>query len=386
MREHAARGKPSQRELPISLEASLLIEELRVSQLELELQNDQLREVERDLEEQNAQLRSVERELELSHAHYRELFDLAPVAYVSLDSAGVICRANPAAELLLGAASGELILKYLAEFSEGPDLLALREHLRAAALGHHTCELRLVRRDGRSLHAVVESRPASGGGCLTVLTDISRRKSAEEALHRTNQELEERVRARTSEIAARNAALEEALRAQATSEAEQSTLAERLRDAERLESLGLLAGGIAHDFNNILVGVMANADLLIVTAKDLAPPVLERLATIKRAATSAADLTRQLLVYAGRGQVTLRPAPLDRLVEESLDLLSARVRPGIELRAELNAKDQWISADASQVQQVIANLVSNALEALGEKAGRVVVRTRLEQLDAQALT
>jgi len=383
--EKMLRGAPSQRALQVSFEASPLLEELRMHQLELELQNDQLRSVEQDLERQNAQLRSVEQELELSRADYRELYDLAPAGYVSLDMAGIICRANPAAEVVLGAPPGELIQRSLAELTEGRDLQALREHLRAVAHGHHACELSLVRLDGRVLHAVVESRPAPGGGSLTVLTDISERKWAEETLCRANLELEERARARTRELASRNCALEEALRAQATSEAERLALAERLRDAERLESLGLLAGGIAHDFNNILVGVMANADLLLVTEPNLAPAVLERLTTIKRAATSAAELTRQLLVYAGRGQVTLRPVLLDALIEESLQLLRARVREGIELRAELNATDRWISADAGQVQQVVGNLVSNALEALGETTGSVVVRTRLEQLDAQAL-
>jgi two-component system, cell cycle sensor histidine kinase and response regulator CckA len=158
-----------------------------------------------------------------------------------------------------------------------------------------------------------------------------------------------------------------------------------LRNAERLESLGLLAGGIAHDFNNILVGVMANADLLLETTDDLTETVQDGLVTIKQAARSAADLTRQLLVYAGRGLVTLKAVPLERLIEDSLRLLSARVRERIELRTELGAEVHWIQADAAQVQQVIGNLVTNALEAIGENGGSVVVRTRLERLDAQAL-
>jgi two-component system cell cycle sensor histidine kinase/response regulator CckA len=133
------------------------------------------------------------------------------------------------------------------------------------------------------------------------------------------------------------------------------------------------------------VGVMANSDLLLAATPDLAPEVRERLVTIKRAARSAADLTRQLLVYAGRGQGTLRPVQLDGLIEQSMRLHAATARAGIELSAELDSKAHWIHADAGQVQQVVGNLLTNALEALGESPGRVEVRTRFEQLDARAL-
>jgi PAS domain S-box-containing protein len=388
LRERARRllrGEPSARQLELSMDVLPLVEELQLQRIELELQNDQLRSAERDLDLQNDQLRSVERELELSRAQYQELFDLAPAGYVILDTGGVIDRANRAADSLLGASHGGLVRRSLGDFTEGRDLRVLRAHLRVAAHGHHACELSLRRLDGHGLHALMESRPTPGGGCLTVLTDISERKRAEEALHRANHDLEERVQARTRELASRNIALEEALSARAASDAERSELAARLRDAERLESLGLLAGGVAHDFNNILVGVMANADLLLETTADLAPAVQEGLVTIKHAARRAADLTRQLLVYAGRGLVTLAPVSLDRLIEESVRLLRARVRANVELCAELRAADRWIRADAGQVQQVVGNLVTNALEAIGENAGRVLVRTRLEQLDAQAL-
>jgi len=363
------------------LDNRVLLEELRVHQVELELQNDQLRSVERDLAQQNDHLRSVERELELSRARYQELFELAPFGYVSLDAGGVIGHANRAANGVLAAAQGQLIRRSLSEFTDGRDLRVLRAHLRAAVQRPDVCEVRLRRLDGTGAYALLESRPAPGGGCLTVLTDISERKRAEEALSAANQELLDRSR----ELATRNDALEQALRARAVSDAERSELAARLRDAERLESLGLLAGGVAHDFNNILVGVMANADLLLETTPDLSRAMQDGLVTIRRAARSAADLTRQLLVYAGRGQVTLEPVQLGGLILDILRLLQAGASRSIEVRAELTREDQWINADASQVRQVVGNLVTNALEALGEKAGSVVVRTRFEAFDAPGL-
>jgi PAS domain S-box-containing protein len=378
--ERSIREADAKREDQASRSAVQQLYELRLHQVELELQNEQLHETERDLELQNDRLRSLERELERSRADYRDLFDLAPLGYVTLDASGAIGCANQAAEVLLGEA---LVggTRTLAEFTEGSDLRALRAHLHAAAHDTDSCELRLRRPDGSGAYARVESRPAPGGGCLTMLTDISDRKRAEDALSQTNRELV----ARTDELDARNAALGRAVAAREASEAERSTLAARLRDAERLESLGLLAGGIAHDFNNLLVGVMANADVLLETMPGLAEPARAGLLTIKRAARSAADLTRQLLVYAGRGQVTLRPVQLDRSIRECLQLLQARVPTGIELCAELAAEDRWINADVGQLQQVVGNLVTNGIEAIGASGGRVIVRTRLEQLDARAL-
>jgi PAS domain S-box-containing protein len=358
-----------------------LVNELRLHQVELEMQNEQLRATERTLELQNDRLRAADAQLEQSRAQYRDLFDLAPVGYVSLDAGGVIRGANLAAEFFLGAKHGTLIQRSLRDAVDAADAAVLDAHLAAAARSCHACEVRLWRADGNSAYARVESRPAPYGGCWTVLMDISERKRAEDALSVANQALEDRTR----ELAARNETLEEALRARAASEAEASELAARLRDAERLESLGLLAGGIAHDFNNLLVGVIANADLLLATAPALSDEVRQGLTTINDAARSAADLTRQLLVYAGRGQVTLQSVQLGALIRQTLRLLRTRLPAGVELRAELARQVAWIVADPGQIQQVIANLVTNAGEALSVRGGQVVVRTRLEPLDARGL-
>jgi PAS domain S-box-containing protein len=393
--EVVLRARHSEIDADHSLNAERVVEELRVHQVELELQNEQLRTIERDLVRQNDELRAAEQALELSHARYRDLFDLAPAGYISVDAAGFIVRANRAAGKLLGVEPGRLLHRSLAEFTNGADLRALRAHLRAAAADHHVCEVGMQHAEGRALQMLLESRPARDGGCLMVLDDISERRRAEQALNRANQELEARVLVRTRELASRNAALEEALAARAASEAQRSELAARLRDAERLESLGLLAGGIAHDFNNLLVGVMANADLLLETLSDLEPEVQEGLVTIKDAARDAADLTRKLLVYAGRGHVSLELVQLDDLARECVRLLQAAAPRGVQLRAELGTRDHWINADAGQVRQVIVNLVTNAIEAVGGNCGAVstggvstgsvFVRTRVEAFDAPAL-
>jgi signal transduction histidine kinase len=157
---------------------------------------------------------------------------------------------------------------------------------------------------------------------------------------------------------------------------------ERVHEAQRLESIGVLAGGIAHDFNNLLVGVMGNASI----AQDLAPPgseISRLLNAVVQASERAAHLTRQLLAYAGKGQFILEPVDLSALVREMTGLLAIpkKVRLSLELEPDLPP----IEADLGQLQQVVMNLVMNAAEALEEQSGSVSVRTLLMRLDEQSI-
>src|SRR6185312_3234535 len=133
---------------------------------------------------------------------------------------------------------------------------------------------------------------------------------------------------------------------------------ERLREAQRLESIGLLAGGIAHDFNNILVGVLGNACIAGDMVGDDSPvsPVLKE---IEIAAERAAHLTRQMLAYAGKTHFVIEPVELSGLVRETLELIRSTLSPRIIVRTDLSTLVR-IQADRSQVQQVIMNLMINA--------------------------
>ncbi len=149
---------------------------------------------------------------------------------------------------------------------------------------------------------------------------------------------------------------------------------ERLRQAQKMESIGVLAGGIAHDFNNLLVGVVGNASLVeeMIPPDHEAQPLLRRLI---KSGEQAAFLTRQLLAYAGKGQFIVEPVDLSSVVDETGDLLEGSLPKKIALRFQLRTRLPRIEMDRSQMQQIAMNLVVNAVEAIGENSGQITVST-----------
>jgi len=156
---------------------------------------------------------------------------------------------------------------------------------------------------------------------------------------------------------------------------------EGLRQSQKLESLGVLAGGIAHDFNNLLTSILGNANLGTL-AVPLESPVLPYLEQIEKATLRAADLTRQLLAYAGKGRFAVGDVNMNRLVEEMTQLLSVSISKKVAVRYDLAPGLPFIPADPSQMQQLVMNLVTNASEAIGEeKSGFITIRTGEQFLD-----
>jgi signal transduction histidine kinase len=160
---------------------------------------------------------------------------------------------------------------------------------------------------------------------------------------------------------------------------ERRRLEEQLRHAQKLESLGLLAGGVAHDFNNLLTGILGNASLVLdVMPAD--PEVKSMLQDIIRASERAADLTRQLLAYAGKGKFIIEPVDCSALVRDISELLRSSVPRSVELSLELHPDLPPIEADTSQIQQLVMNLILNAVEATGERPGIVRVTTEVREV------
>jgi PAS domain S-box-containing protein len=154
-----------------------------------------------------------------------------------------------------------------------------------------------------------------------------------------------------------------------------------LRQSQKLESLGVLSGGIAHDFNNLLTIILGNSNI---AAMHLPPesPAQPYLQQIEKATLRAADLTRQLLAYAGKGQLLAINVDLNRLVVEMTQLLTVSISKKAVVRYDLSPDLPFISADPSQMQQLVMNLVTNASEAIGEEtSGLITVRTGVQMVD-----
>lgn len=158
----------------------------------------------------------------------------------------------------------------------------------------------------------------------------------------------------------------------------------RLLETQRLESLGVLAGGIAHDFNNILMGILGNAGLAVAEVPP-ASTVHDTIKDIETSARRAADLTRQLLAYSGKGKFVVEKLDLSRLVEESARLMLPALSRQAVVNWELTPGLRPVEGDPTQVRQVVINLLTNASDALAEQPGTITIRTAQVEMTEAAL-
>jgi PAS domain S-box-containing protein len=165
-------------------------------------------------------------------------------------------------------------------------------------------------------------------------------------------------------------------------EIERKNLEQKLQQAQKLESLGVLAGGIAHDFNNLLTGVLGNAEFIREKVSE-SHEIMEPLSVIEEAAKRASELCRQMLAYAGKGQLEILPVDLNLLIQGTAKLLKHSVGKTIELGFDLEEDLPVIAADSTQLRQIVMNLVINASDAIGERNGRIVIETRKVFLTAE---
>jgi PAS domain S-box-containing protein len=154
-------------------------------------------------------------------------------------------------------------------------------------------------------------------------------------------------------------------------------------EKEKLEGLGMLAGGIAHDFNNLLVGVLGGVSMVM----DTFPPehasheILEDVIT---AGQRAADLTRKMLAYSGRGNFFLEQVDLNHLAGETSRFLRPSIPRNIQLQFQGNGDLPRVSTDNEQLRHLIVELVTNAVEAIGDQIpGTISVRTSRAEIDQE---
>jgi PAS domain S-box-containing protein len=276
----------------------------------------------------------------------------AAEALFLIDSEGRTTFANPSAEQMFGWSREELIGQSLhdklhsrrADGSPYPveecpymKVLDTEETLRGQ-------EDFFVHKDGRMVPITCSTAPIRGdsaiAGAVLVVRDVSDQKLAEQNLREKE---------------------------------------EAFRQAQKLESIGVLAGGIAHDFNNLLTGIMGNAGL---ARRALQSGRYERAADmlkdVLKASERAADLTRQLLAYAGKGQFVIQPVDVCKMVNEVSTLIRASISKKITLVMDVAEGCPPVEGDRTQLQQLIMNLVINGGEAIGDRAGTITVRIRTE--------
>ncbi len=190
-----------------------------------------------------------------------------------------------------------------------------------------------------------------------------------------------RAAARMTGLAVERGRVEEALREKQKREAE---LEEQLRQAAKMEAIGVLAGGVAHDFNNLLTTISGNAELALARLPE-GHPARDMLDRIVVTSQRAGEFCSQMLTYAGRGVIARRRVELSRILYELSDLAHAALSKKAVLEYSLHSDPIFVEADENQLLQVMLSLITNAAEAIGDEQGRVEVSTQLCEYDAESL-
>ncbi len=309
------------------------LHDLQVHQIELEMQNEELRQ---------AQV-----ELEASRARYFDLYDLAPVGYVTVSEQGLIVEANLAAANLLGIPRGVLVEQPFSRFiaRDDQDIYYRRRKLLFETEAPQMCELRLNRKDGALLWVQLEAaiaRAADGSPtCRVVLSDVTERTRMEE---------------------------------------EKANLEERRQQLQKAESLRRMSAAIAHRFNNLLQIVMANLELAAHSARADATGLPRRLAAAMDAARRAAEIISLTLTYLGQPAGKRGALDLGDTCRRGLRMLEAAMPKNVALETDVPVIGPAVDANGDQMLQILTNLVTNGWEAI--ETGRGVVRVMVKTVSA----
>jgi PAS domain S-box-containing protein len=269
--------------------------------------------------------RSAEAELRASHQRYRQLVETIPDAVAVTDELGRIQLVNPAGAALLGVSEQDLVgrpwMDFVALSDRDAALDLVGQHAPGAG-GSAVAELAFRKQSGERFVASVRCATSSGPGGLaegfiTVIRDVTELKQLEE----------------------------------------------QFRQAQKLEAVGQLAGGIAHDFNNIMMVILNCAEMALerTAEEDLAHHDLEE---IQKAASRAAELTRQLLAFSRRQAIEPRDLELSEAVGQFVKLLRRLIGEHIQLDLDLPPNAGVVQVDPAQLQQIVINLAVNARDAM----------------------
>jgi PAS domain S-box-containing protein len=285
--------------------------------------------------------KQTEAALRESEAKLRSIFRATP-AGIGVVVHRVLKAANQRLCEMVGYAEDELVnqsARLLYPTDEAFAYVGREKYAQIAAAGVGTVETRWRRKDGTLLDVLLSSAPMEPGNwdaevIFTALDITDRTRAAEE----------------------------------------RKQLEEQMQHVQKLESLGVLAGGIAHDFNNLLMAILGNADLALLA---LPPdsPARQHLQEIERASRRAADLCRQMLAYSGKGRFVVERHDLSELVREMTHMLEVSVSKRATVEYRFASDLPAVEADATQLRQIVMNLMTNASEALGDQRGTIAVTT-----------
>jgi PAS domain S-box-containing protein len=348
---------------------------------------EELKVADEELRQQHEELIASHLEVEVERQRYRELFELAPDAYFVTDLRGRIQEANQSASNLFGIESGFLVGKALATYIHREDRPRFRALLSGSTrlTGIRSAPYRLRTRGGLQIHAELTFSTAHDlhgepEGYRWLVRDVTEQEQLAQHIRTLNAELESRVADRTADLRAAQQLSEDLLRREQAARRAAEASEAQSRHVQKLESIGVLAGGIAHDFNNLLHVVLGNADIALsrLPARSAAREPLEE---VVRATIRAADLTRQMLAYSGKGAFVVRHLDLSSEVRELATLLRTALSKQASLVWDLGSDLPAVKADATQVRQIVMNLITNASDALRDTAGAITLRTGTVQAE-----
>ncbi len=305
------------------VDTARLLNDLQVHQAELEMQNQELK--------------STQQRLEESRDRYADLYDFAPVGYMTLDANGCIREVNLTGASMLGVERSRLSGFHITSYIDDESIAAFRKYLAQCAKTNQSdiVEIRLSSGSGHTPVQVMimPITDADGASFRIAITDITRIKAAEE---------------------------------------EKSAIQRQFMQSQKMETIGKLASGIAHDFNNLMTVISSYCGLAM---REKSPALIsDYLEQIRVSTDRARNLTRQLLIFSCNQPTEISALDINGVITGMIDMLRRLISEVITIETDLETGLSPALADKGSIEQLIMNIVINARDSM-PKGGKIIIRT-----------